>query len=89
VTPVDDTGAGDCFNAGLITGLLRGLDLPGAAALGCAAGVLSTQAPGGTGSCPDLATASGLAAKATVRVMTALEGTAAEATALVADETAG
>ena len=64
VTPVDDTGAGDCFNAGLITGLLRGLDLPGAAALGCAAGALSTQAPGGTGSCPDLAAASALAAKA-------------------------
>ena len=50
VTPVDDTGAGDCFNAGLITGLLNGLDLPGAAALGCAAGALSTQAAGGTGS---------------------------------------
>jgi sugar/nucleoside kinase (ribokinase family) len=84
VTPVDDTGAGDCFNAGLITGLLNGLDLPGAAALGCAAGALSTQAPGGTGSCPDLATARALAAKATARAVTALE-----ATALAADETAG
>jgi sugar/nucleoside kinase (ribokinase family) len=89
VTPVDDTGAGDCFNAGLITGLLRGLNLPGAAALGCAAGVLSTQAPGGTGSCPDLATASALAAKATAREVTVLEDTALEATALAADETAG
>jgi sugar/nucleoside kinase (ribokinase family) len=89
VTPVDDTGAGDCFNAGLITGLLRGLNLPGAAALGCAAGVLSTQAPGGTGSCPDLATASALAAKATAREVTALQVTALEATALAADETAG
>jgi sugar/nucleoside kinase (ribokinase family) len=89
VTPVDDTGAGDCFNAGLIAGLLRGLDLPGAAALGCAAGVLSTQAPGGTGSCPDLATASVLAAKATARDIAALDGTALEATALAADETAG
>jgi sugar/nucleoside kinase (ribokinase family) len=89
VTPVDDTGAGDCFNAGLITGLLRGLNLTGAAALGCAAGVLSTQAPGGTGSCPDLATASALAAKATAREVTALEVTAREATALAADETAG
>jgi sugar/nucleoside kinase (ribokinase family) len=84
VTPVDDTGAGDCFNAGLITGLLRGLDLPGAAALGCAAGALSTQAPGGTGSCPDLAAASALAAKATVR-----ETADQEATALAADDTAG
>ena len=84
VTPVDDTGAGDCFNAGLITGLLRGLDLPGAAALGCAAGALSTQAPGGTGSCPDLAAASALAAKAT-----ASETADREATALAADDTAG
>src|SRR5262249_42787804 len=43
VTPVDATGAGDCFNAGLIGGLLRGLALPDAAALGCAVGALSTQ----------------------------------------------
>ena len=28
VTPVDATGAGDCFDAGLIAGLLHGLDLP-------------------------------------------------------------
>src|SRR6185312_9223745 len=35
VTPVDATGAGDCFNAGLIAGLLDGLALPRAAALGC------------------------------------------------------
>jgi sugar/nucleoside kinase (ribokinase family) len=87
VTPVDDTGAGDCFNAGLITGLLRGLDLPGAAALGCAAGALSTQAPGGTGSCPDLVTASAVSGKATVGKERALA--ADEATALAADETAG
>ncbi|HTT00122.1 MAG TPA: sugar kinase [Streptosporangiaceae bacterium] len=46
---VDTTGAGDCFNAGLIAGLLRGLDLPAAAALGCAVGTASTRAPGGTG----------------------------------------
>jgi pfkB family carbohydrate kinase len=74
-----DSIASDCFNAGLITGLLRGLDLPGAAALGCAAGALSTQAPGGTGNCPALATASALAGKATVR----------EATVLAAGEMAG
>lgn len=55
VEPADTTGAGDCFNAGLITGLLRGLDLPHAAALGCAVGAASTQAPGGTGSAPALA----------------------------------
>jgi sugar/nucleoside kinase (ribokinase family) len=65
VTPVDETGAGDCFNAGLIAGLLSGLPLPAAAALGCATGALSTRAPGGTGSCPDLATALALAKTAT------------------------
>jgi sugar/nucleoside kinase (ribokinase family) len=54
VEPVDTTGAGDCFDAGLITGLLRGLALPQAAALACAAGAASTQAPGGTGSPLDL-----------------------------------
>jgi sugar/nucleoside kinase (ribokinase family) len=67
VTPVDTTGAGDCFNAGLIAGLLRGLALPDAAALGCAVGALSTQAPGGTASSPDLASALELARTATVR----------------------
>jgi sugar/nucleoside kinase (ribokinase family) len=71
VTPVDATGAGDCFNAGLIAGLLRGLALPDAAALGCAVGALSTQAVGGTGSCPDLASALALARAATVRRVSA------------------
>jgi sugar/nucleoside kinase (ribokinase family) len=67
VTPVDATGAGDCFNAGLIGGLLRGLALPDATALGCAVGALSTRAAGGTASCPDLATALALARTAAVR----------------------
>jgi sugar/nucleoside kinase (ribokinase family) len=71
VTPVDATGAGDCFNAGLICGLLRGLALPDAAALGCAVGALSTQAAGGTASCPDLASALALARTATVRRVSA------------------
>ena len=66
VAPVDATGAGDCFNAGLIAGLLRGLDLPEAAALGCAAGALSTRAPGGTGSAPDLRSALARAGTASV-----------------------
>jgi sugar/nucleoside kinase (ribokinase family) len=65
VTPVDTTGAGDCFNAGLIAGLLQGLPLPQAAALGCATGALSTAALGGTGAAPGLVTAAGLAAQAT------------------------
>jgi sugar/nucleoside kinase (ribokinase family) len=66
VVPVDATGAGDCFNAGLIAGLLRGLALPQAAALGCAAGALSTRAAGGTASAPGLAEAAALARQATV-----------------------
>jgi sugar/nucleoside kinase (ribokinase family) len=61
VTPADTTGAGDCFNAGVIAGLLGGLDLAGAVALGCAAGAASTWAPGGTAGCPDLPTAQALA----------------------------
>ena len=66
VTPVDTTGAGDCFNAGLIAGLLTGLALPQAAALGCAVGALSTGAPGGTASAPDMAAAAELAGRATI-----------------------
>ena len=71
VTPVDATGAGDCVIAGLIGGLLRGLALPDAAALGCAVGALSTQAAGGTASSPDLASALALARTATVRRVSA------------------
>jgi sugar/nucleoside kinase (ribokinase family) len=66
VTPADTTGAGDCFNAGLIAGLLQGLPLPAAAALGCAAGALSTRSPGGTSSAPDLAAAAAMAGLASV-----------------------
>ena len=67
VTPVDATGAGDCFNAGLIAGLLGGLALAEATALGCAAGALSTGAPGGTASAPGMAAAARLASRASVR----------------------
>jgi sugar/nucleoside kinase (ribokinase family) len=66
VTPVDTTGAGDCFNAGLIAGLLDGLGLAEATALGCAAGALSTGAPGGTASAPGRAAAERLAAAARI-----------------------
>jgi sugar/nucleoside kinase (ribokinase family) len=66
VTPVDTTGAGDCFNAGLIAGLLRGLPLPRAAALGCATGALSTQALGGTAGAPGWQQAADLAAHAVI-----------------------
>jgi sugar/nucleoside kinase (ribokinase family) len=61
VEPVDTTGAGDCFNAGVIAGLLDGLDLPHAAGVGCAAGSLSTAAPGGTGAVVDRKAAFALA----------------------------
>jgi sugar/nucleoside kinase (ribokinase family) len=67
VVPVVTSGAGDCFNAGLLTGLLRGSDPPTALALGCAAGAASTQGIGGTSSSPDLATALALARDVTVR----------------------
>jgi sugar/nucleoside kinase (ribokinase family) len=66
VTPVDATGAGDCFNAGLIAGLLQGLELSDAAALGCAVGALSTSAAGGTAGAPDMSAAARLAGLAAV-----------------------
>jgi sugar/nucleoside kinase (ribokinase family) len=74
VTPVDTTGAGDCFNAGLIAGLLHGLPLPSAAALGCATGALSTGALGGTAGAPDWQKASDLAAHAVSALPAALPG---------------
>ena len=67
VSPVDATGAGDCFNAGLLAGLLRGSDPPVALALGCAVGAASTQGIGGTGSAPELTAALALARDVTVR----------------------
>jgi sugar/nucleoside kinase (ribokinase family) len=67
VTVSDATGAGDCFNAGVIAGLLSGEDLPSAVALGCAVGAASTRAPGGTAGAPDLATARDLARHVAVR----------------------
>jgi sugar/nucleoside kinase (ribokinase family) len=67
ISPVDTTGAGDCFNAGLLTGLLRGFEPPDALALGCAVGAASTQGIGGTGASPELATALALAEDVTVR----------------------
>jgi sugar/nucleoside kinase (ribokinase family) len=69
MTPVDTTGAGDCFNAGLIAGLLQGLPLPEAAALGCATGALSTGAPGGTAAAPDPTAAAKLAAQAKITTL--------------------
>jgi sugar/nucleoside kinase (ribokinase family) len=64
---IDTTGAGDCFNAGLIAGLLRSLDLPAAAGLGCAVGSASTLAAGGTSAAPTLSAALALADAVTIR----------------------
>ncbi len=64
---VDTTGAGDCFNAGLIAGLLRGMELPAAAALGCAVGTASTRAAGGTGARIELAASLALASTLVIR----------------------
>ncbi len=64
--PADTTGAGDCFNAGVIMGLLDGLDLPHAVALGCAVGAASTAGVGGTGARIDRQTALSLAAAAAI-----------------------
>jgi len=58
---IDATGAGDCFNAGLIAGLLRGLDLVAATRLGCATGSASTRGAGGTAAAPRLDAALALA----------------------------
>ena len=58
---VDATGAGDCFNAGLIAGLLDGMCLRAAVGLGCATGSASTRGAGGTAAAPDLAAALALA----------------------------
>jgi sugar/nucleoside kinase (ribokinase family) len=55
--PVDAVGAGDSFDAGLITGLLSGWTVERALSLGCACGALSTRAIGGTSAQPTLAEA--------------------------------
>ena len=54
VTAVDTTGAGDTFKAGLLYGLLTGLQLPEAARWGCAAASLMCRLPGTTRHMADL-----------------------------------
>lgn len=57
VTPpgniVDTTGAGDCFYAGLICGLVRGFSTYDAGRLGAAAGACSVTQPGATAGLPE------------------------------------
>jgi sugar/nucleoside kinase (ribokinase family) len=48
VETVDNTGGGDAFAAGLITGVVRGLPLPDAMRYGCALGASSVMAIGTT-----------------------------------------
>lgn len=54
VVPVDTTGAGDSFDAGLITGLIAGWSIPRVLSMGCVCGALSTQGVGGTAAQPTL-----------------------------------
>jgi sugar/nucleoside kinase (ribokinase family) len=53
VNPVDSTGCGDAFRAGLIYGLLQGLALKEAVCWGVAAGTIKVQHLGGSTTLPD------------------------------------
>ncbi|MBV6716417.1 carbohydrate kinase family protein [Paenibacillus chitinolyticus] len=55
VSPRDTTGAGDCFNAGIIYGSLYGLQGEELLQYGNACGALSTLGVGGTGNLPTTA----------------------------------
>ena len=54
VTPIDTTGAGDCFIGGLSAGLLSGLNLKSAAELGNIAASISVTREGAASSIPTL-----------------------------------
>lgn len=53
VTPVDTTGAGDCFCGALAQALARGEDLAAAVRYAVTAAALSTTGPGARGALPD------------------------------------
>jgi len=52
VNPIDTTGAGDCFNAGFLYGVLRGMTLDDSLRCGNICGALSTEASGGIAGFP-------------------------------------
>ena len=60
VMPIDTTGAGDCFDAGFLWGLLRGMPLAERLRCGNVCGALSTEAAGGIAGFPTLERLSGL-----------------------------
>jgi sugar/nucleoside kinase (ribokinase family) len=64
---VDTVGAGDTFDAGLVAGLVQGLDLAGALRLAVAAGTLSVRRAGGADGQPGATDAARLAERAVVR----------------------
>ena len=64
---VDTVGAGDTFDAGLVAGLVQGLDLEDALRLAVAAGTLSVRREGGVDGQPSAADAARLAERAVVR----------------------
>ena len=53
VTPVDTTGAGDCFDAGFLCAWLQGADPKTCLEWGNVCGALSTEKYGGIEGCPD------------------------------------
>jgi len=54
VTPLDTTGAGDCFDAGFLHGILSGAPVERALRWGNICGALSTEAAGGIAGSPTL-----------------------------------
>jgi sugar/nucleoside kinase (ribokinase family) len=60
VTPVDTTGAGDCFDAGFLYGVLSNMPVDQCLRCGNICGALSTEAAGGTAGFPSLERLRGL-----------------------------
>lgn len=67
VSPVDATGAGDAFRAGLLYGLLKGMDLSQSVRLGVAAGAFKVGFIGAATTMPKLNDIESLASSLTVK----------------------